>query len=228
MVYDICMRKDVLANGEIYHVMNKSIAGFRIFPKDDDYLHMKNLLRYFTHTGQRQKYSQFLRDVNIHKENIEEEIGRVLAGKNRSVQIICYGLMPTHFHLVLKQLHEHGIEKFMSDVSNAYARYFNTKTERKGPLWVGRFQSVNVNNDDYFLHLTRYIHLNPVSAGLVKNASDWQYSSFFEYINQDSVKFPVCDFSGLMPFLGKQYEKFTNDQADYQKNLARIKAICLD
>lgn len=217
-----------MATGEIYHVMNKSIAGYRIFPGDDDFLHMKNLLRYYTHTGVRQKYSQFLRDVNIHKEDVESEISRVLSDKNKSVQIICYGLMPTHFHLVLKQLQEHGIEKFISDVSNAYTRYFNTKTERKGPLWVGRFQSVNVSNDNYLSHLTRYIHLNPVTAGLVKKASEWPYSSFLEYVNCDGVEFPVCDYSGLIPFSGKQYEKFTNDQADYQKELAQIKALCLE
>ncbi|MDO8511987.1 MAG: transposase [bacterium] len=222
------MRKDILANGEIYHVMNKSIAGFRIFQKEGDFFHMKNLIRYYTYAGVRQKYSQFLRDVKIHKENIEEEISRVLADKDKSIQVICYGLMPTHFHLVVKQLKEHGIEKYLSDVSNAYARYFNTKIERKGPLWVGRFQSVNVSNDNHFLHLTRYIHLNPVSAGLVKKASDWPYSSFLEYVKSDSVKFPVCDYSGLMPFSGKQYEKFTNDQANYQKELAQIKALCLE
>lgn len=222
------MRKDILANGEIYHVMNKSIAGFKIFQTEKDFLHMRNLIRYYTYAGVRQKYSQFVRDVNIHKEDIEEEIDKFLSQKDKTVQIICYCLMPTHFHLVIKQLQDHGIEKFMSDVSNAYARHVNTKIERKGPLWVGRFQSVHVENDNYFTHLTRYVHLNPVTAGLVKNASDWKWSSFLEYINQANEKYPFCDYSGLIPFTGEQYKKFTDDQAGYQKELAQIKALCLE
>jgi putative transposase len=222
------MRKDILTNSEVYHVMNKSIAGFKIFQSEKDFLHMRNLIRYYTSAGVRQKYSQFVRDVNIHKDDIEEEINKHLLQKEKTVQIICYCLMPTHFHVVIKQLQDHGIEKFMSDVSNAYTRHVNIKIERNGPLWVGRFQSVLVDNDDYLTHLTRYIHLNPVSAGLVKKASGWPNSSFLEYVNRDKVRFPVCDYSGFISFSEKQYEKFTNDHADYQKELTRIKALCLE
>jgi putative transposase len=75
--------------------------------------------------------------------------------------------MPTHIHLVLRQLKDGGISKFMSNILNSYSRYFNIKHNRKGPLWEGRFRKVLVGSDEQLLHLTRYVHLNPVTACLV-------------------------------------------------------------
>jgi putative transposase len=208
--------------------MNKSIAGFRIFNDENDFSRMKNNMRYYLPAGEKQKFSQFLRDVKIHKENIADEITKLLAEKSCLVQVIAYCVMPTHFHLVLKQMKENGIENYLTNISNAYSHYFNTKIERKGPLWVGRFKSVLVESDNQLIHLTRYIHLNPVSAGLVANASDWKYSSYAEYVDPGSVKYPICDFQGLISFTGDQYKKFVDDQADYQRELEVIKHLSLE
>ena len=70
----------------------------------------------------------------------------------------------------------------MRRLLNSYTRYFNEKIKRKGPLWEGRFKKVLVNSDEQLLHLTRYVHLNPVSAGIVEKPEDWPCSSYREYI----------------------------------------------
>ncbi len=76
--------------------------------------------------------------------------------------------MPTHIHLILKQLKEDGISAYMSKILNSYTCYFNRRTKRKGPLWESRFKRVEVTSDEQLLHLTRYIHLNPVTAHIVE------------------------------------------------------------
>jgi putative transposase len=94
------------------------------------------------------------------------------------VEVVAYCIMQTHFHLILKQVTEDGIAKFMGRILNGYSRYFNSLHSRVGPLWTGRFKNVLIRNDEHLLHLTRYIHLNPVSAGLVTKPEDWDYSSY--------------------------------------------------
>jgi len=101
------------------------------------------------------------------------------------VKIISYCIMPTHYHLLLEQVKDGGTEKFISKILNSYAKYFNLRHKRSGPLWSSRFKSVGVDDNEQLLHLTRYIHLNPTSAGYVSMPEDWQYSSYVEYISDD-------------------------------------------
>ena len=138
--------------------------------------------------------------------------------------------MPTHVHFILKQNSDHGISVYMNKLLNSYTRYFNTLHGRKGPLWEARFKSVLVSDDEQLLHLTRYIHLNPTSADLVKNSEDWSFSSYGEFINKDlyKIKDRLCDFNDLIDMNSKQYEKFVNDQKSYQRKLSLIKNILID
>jgi len=134
--------------------------------------------------------------------------------------------MPTHLHLVLKQLTEHGISEFMSLILNSYTRYFNTRHHRKGPLWEGRFKDVRVKTDEQLLHLTRYIHLNPVTAYMVGRPEEWGDSSYGEYIS--GVKDPICEFKGLLNIDPVRYKTFVEDRADYQRRLGDIKRLLLE
>jgi hypothetical protein len=63
-----------------------------------------------------------------------------------------------------------------------------------GPLFQGRFQAKLVATDGYLLHLSRYIHINPVKAGLVKESASWHYSSYPEYISNRKGTLPCTDF----------------------------------
>ena len=76
------------------------------------------------------------------------------------MEIICYCLMPNHLHLLLRQLMDGGISKFMSNFANSYTRYFNTKSKRKGPVFEGKFKAKRIETDEQLLHLSRHIHLN--------------------------------------------------------------------
>ncbi len=120
--------------------------------------------------------------------------------------------MPTHIHLILKQIENDGISNFMKKILDSYTRYFNLKTKRKGPLWQSRFKNVMIESDEQMLHLTRYLHLNPTSDGLVKIPEEWKYSSYMEYIGISEAK--ICNANILKNFTPEEYRKFVEERID--------------
>lgn len=101
-------------------------------------------------------------------------------------------LMDNHLHLLLSE-GEEDIAKIMKRITVSYVYYFNKKYKRVGHLFQDRFRSEAVEEDRYVLSLTRYIHQNPVKAGLVKRAEDYKWSSFNAYINNKSCFFGIVD-----------------------------------
>ena len=101
------------------------------------------------------------------------------------LDIVAYCLMPTHYHLLVKirktSETSAGVSKAMMQLAVSYTKAINKQYDRVGVLFHGPFQAKYVDHDDYFLHLSRYIHLNPVMAGLVEQPEDWEFSSYHEY-----------------------------------------------
>ncbi len=215
------MRNPALVNGNIYHIFTKSIAGYRIFRSDEDYARMREAIKFYRYANPPIKLSIYLRmiekDVTFHK---------YFQDKDHLVEIIAYCLMPTHIHLILKQLKDKGISTYMKNILDSYTRYFNTKNKRKGPLWQGRFGSVIIENDEYLLHLTRYIHLNPVSDNITETPENWPYSSYHEYINRAGDK--ICNISPYIKMDPQNYKKFVSTRKDYQRHLSEIKHLILE
>lgn len=219
-------RKYKLATGEIYHIFNKSIAGFKIFNSRYNSTRMIEIMRYYQRENLSEKFSRFAEYKKIEKE--QNYFYNFLQNKEKKVEIIAYCLMPTHLHLILKQLKENGISVFMNTTLNSYSKYFNTKLKRKGPLWESRFKNVLVKTDEQLTHLTRYIHLNPVTAYLVGKPQNWEFSSYREYLGKVSKEDIVCRYEDLLSIQPDSYKEFVNDQIDYQRSLAVIKDLMLE
>lgn len=102
------------------------------------------------------------------------------------VEFLSFSLLPNHFHFQIKQLVDNGLSKFMHRLGTSYTNYFNTRLERVGRLFQGPFKSVRVESEGQFLCLNRYIHVNPIAAGLVnrKNLAGWSWSSLPEYLGR--------------------------------------------
>ena len=102
---------------------------------------------------------------------------RVHLGKHQ-IGLVCYCLMPNHFHLLLLQDGTRSISRFVQGLLSAYVQAFNKQQNRTGTLFEGRFKHVHVDTQEYLLHLIRYIHLNPVRAGLVAKPEEWAFSDY--------------------------------------------------
>ena len=96
--------------------------------------------------------------------------------------MVAYCLMPNHFHLLIRIKSESGFERAITSLLISYVKAVNIDQDRVGPLFQGRFQSKAIEDDDYLLGLSCYIHLNPVAAGLAKTPEEWMYSSYREYV----------------------------------------------
>jgi len=97
-----------------------------------------------------------------------------------SLDVIAYCLMPTHYHLLIRATSD-DVSQAIQRFSISYTKAFNRHYERAGPLCQGAFKAKRVVRNPYLVHLSRYIHMNPVVAGLVTKPEDWVFSSFREY-----------------------------------------------
>lgn len=220
------MRKNPLITGELYHIFNKSIAGYTIYNNAEEFLRMFNVICYYQREGHKVNFSKFFRSGEDKKVNCVESA--VLKDKRKLVEIISYCLMPTHFHLILKQIMDDGISTFLNNIENSYSRYFNLKHKRKGPLWEGRFKSVLIKTDEQLLHLTRYIHLNPVTAQLVNEPEKWSMSSYNEYLSVADENNRICNYNNILHTEPTTYRRFVEDRISYQRELAKIKELMLE
>ncbi len=211
--------------GAVYHITTKSIEGYKIFNDETEYLRMKQLIQYYKHSNLPVRYSYF---IAWQKDKKGFSVENSIQDKKKLVQIIAYCLMPTHIHLVLEQLVEKGISLYMNKILNGYTRYFNTKHHRKGPLWTGRFKRILAKTDEQLLHLTRYIHLNPVTAYIVNRPEEWRFSSYSEYIGKVPNTDKVSEFKHLLEIKSEEYKKFTTEQISYQRELQTIKHLTLE
>jgi len=213
-------RKVPLSQHEIYHVYTKSISGFKIFNSERKFQRMLESIVFYTMKKPPCKFS----DRN--PKNPKPALG--LGLDEKIVRIIAYCFMPTHIHLILQQLKNYGISRFMNLILKSYSKHFNIKHKRKGPLWEGRFKNVLVETNEQFLHLTRYIHLNPVTDYLVNKPEDWKFSSYREYIGLVDKDERICDFSDYLDMDIPSYQGFVNDRIVYQRELAQIKHLILE
>jgi len=186
------------------------------------------MIRYYQFENMPYSFSRFIRLERVKKTGFNSCFMKLQGGREKSVQIIAYCLMPTHLHLVLKQLKEDGIPIFMSNILNSYARYFNTKHKRKGPLWEGRYKKIIVKTDEYLLQLTRYIHLNPVTAFLVNKPDEWQFSSYQGYLQDIDKDELVCEYEDFLSINPVSYRRFVKDRISFQRDLARLKKLFLE
>ncbi len=221
------IRKVVLANDQIYHIFNRAIDRQTIFNTKWEYRMVIETLKFYRFADLPFKLSQLL---NLPEDDRQKIIADLNKNNEKLVEIIAFCLMPNHFHFLLKQQKENGISKFIANFSNSYTKYFNTKHERKGHLFEGLFKAVIVENDEQLIHLSRYIHLNPVSSFLVKfgKLERYQWSSLQEYLG--IVSETICQKElvlDLFPSIG-EYKRFLGDQIKYAQELEKIKHLLIE
>lgn len=207
-------------DNQFFHVFNKSIADFGIFNYSENAQRFLITLNYYNNFGIKTNLSAFLKREKNYFFNLLEP------KENSIVKFISYCVIPDHYHLLLKILDSNiSLAKYISDVENSYCRYFNIKSDRKGPLWQSRFKYVKIKTNEQLLHVSRYIHLNPTTNNLVNNPEDWIYSSYKDLITDEKLFKKITEISINNC---QAYKKFVEDNKDYQRKLKMIKRLILE
>lgn len=155
---------------------------------------------------QNKDYERFLNKVKEYKDKFK-------------ITLIAFCLMPNHFHFLLKQNASGSISSFLSNLCNSHSRFYNTKYETIGSLFQGRFKAKRVEKDEYLIHLSRYIHLNPVDLfnfGNRQSIEDrlifYPWSSLRNYLS--NKRDGIADPTFILNYFSKQ-----NQAADYREFL---------
>jgi putative transposase len=230
------MRKINFTNNEHYHIYNRGTDKRKIFLNKSDYFRFLHNLYKFNNEKPAIQFSRTTKDVGGRASNIKKE----KPGK-KLVNIICFCLMPNHFHLILEQLVDNGISKFMHKLGTGYAMAFNIKYKRTGTLFQGKFKAIHIKNETYLTHLSRYIHLNPVElkeknwkeSGIKswekanEFLENYRYSSYLDYIGKKN--FPSITNRKLILEIfdnEKKYRKFVKEWL--VKDLSNIGDLILE
>ena len=132
-----------------------------------------------------------------------------------------YSLMDNHYHILL-QTPAGNLSQIMHHINGAYTNYFNMKRKRSGQLFQGRYKALLVDIDGYAQELSRYIHLNPVKAGMVEKREQYKWSSYWDYINVNKsskwlcIDFVLSLFSIKTSIAKKQYRRFVESMIDVE------------
>lgn len=193
------MNRPSFTNAEYYHIYNRGVEKRDVFMNKADQLRFLETLNYYRFAPQPMKLSDHKKRQNEIKK-IDKQV--------ELVKIYCYCLMPNHFHLLIRQVHEGGITRFMKFILNSYTKYFNIKYDRVGSLFQGVFKAKLVENDEYLLQLSRYIHRNPFPP------SRWEsklapLSSYYYYLSGEQHLF--CEIECISNYFSK-----SNPSLSYQ------------
>ncbi|TSC87232.1 MAG: putative transposase [Parcubacteria group bacterium Gr01-1014_8] len=199
------MRRIPFTVDETYHVYNRGTEKRKIFTSVPD--HKRFLALLFLANGEN--------TVHISNE-IQTSLPHLLSldrGKPL-VDICAHCLMPNHFHLMLREIRNGGISRFMQKLQTGYTMYFNTRQKRSGVLFQGKYKATHVADDRYFKYLVSYIHLNPVKlieptwkeTGIAnrraaeKFLDGYRWSSFHDYTREKRLESRIVNAAALSEY----------------------------
>jgi putative transposase len=216
------MRKTQLVENEYYHIYNRGTEKRKIFLDSSDYLRFLKSMNEFNSVDPiGSLYEKYLRNKKNGGSTSTMEVE-----PPKLVEFICYSLLPNHFHFMLKQLSDRGIEKFMQRIGTGYTMYFNKKHQRSGSLFQGKFKSSLVR-DGMFLYLSAYVNCNAEVHGISK-AESYQWSSFSDYLGK--TKYGLCNIRIIMDEFqgGEDYRNFARESVEAMRQKKADEKIVLE
>lgn len=202
------MSKNSFSIDEWYHVYNRGVDKRVIFSESGDYDRFVMQL----YAGNSITSVHVSNQFSGRKPTLTEVLSRRRGAPLISIGAYC--LMPTHFHLLVKEISEGGLTSFMRKVATGYTMYFNKKNYRTGPLLSGTFHSSHVADDRYFKRVVNYIHANPAEIvepgwksgtirdkrGVERWLSAYRYSSLQDYLGMERLERSILDQSAFSLF----------------------------
>jgi putative transposase len=214
-----------MVTGDYLHVFNRGVAKLPTFLDESDYRRAFLGLDFYRYAEPPMKHSDILKlfpDTRI-------LTLKSLDGEPQLVEVLAVALMPNHWHLLVHQLVDGGVSTYLRRWTNSYTRYFNTVHERVGPLFQGEFKAVAIRSDELLLHVSRYIHLNHVAAGIATTTtlSTIPWNSYASYVTN---KPSFCQTKLILELAGgrDQYRQFVEDRVGYARELHLVKHLLHD
>lgn len=141
--------------GEIFHILNRGVEKRKIFLDDEDYYRFFHNLSDFNNKDltllsyvARRKYSSAIRKPK--------------GSKKKLVNVLCWCMMPNHYHILVQEIVDGGASIFSKKLSSGYTQYFNLKNDRSGVLFQGKSKIIQLKKDEHFIHIPYYILSNPI------------------------------------------------------------------
>ncbi len=196
--------KTLLAIGEYYHIYNRGTDKRNVF------LSKADMERFFLCMSE---FNTVDATGGLYQLRYEDPTLRGLTSQSKEplVEFIAYCLNPNHYHFVLKQVAEKGIEKFMQRLGTGYTMYFNDKNDRTGALFQGTYKAKHILTNEYLLHVTAYVNLNFVVHQLRGLTSQLCMSSWNEYLGKDKREFCAKELILKQFFTTESFEVFTEE-----------------
>ncbi len=176
------MRSTPILSNTYYHVYNRGNNKQKLFLEKTDYLRFLFILLHYQSTLPVTHINRHISSyIKTGKFKLKEnEISDIV--KNRNVELLNFCIMPNHFHLTIHNLTEEGLSLYMHRVSNAYAKYFNTKYQKTGHVFQGTYKAKIIDTDKQLHYLSAYIHKNPQELSKWKNRYlQYPWSSIQDY-----------------------------------------------
>ncbi|PIS35880.1 MAG: hypothetical protein COT36_00065, partial [Parcubacteria group bacterium CG08_land_8_20_14_0_20_38_56] len=229
-------RKENFANEEVYHLVTRAIDDNIIFKDTND--HYRGIYSIYEFNTTK---AVVIRDRRSARSRIKKTLKKLnkdprLATDSRDklVEILAFCIMPNHLHLLVRQLKDGGISKFMAKSGGGYGGYFNRKYHRKGYVFRDNFKAVPVKNDEQLKVVWAYIHANPVSLiepkwkergvrnfkKAIQFLENYKWSSYRDYIRGDN--FPsVTERKFILDVMGgvTQSKEFLKDHIKYKAEI---------
>jgi putative transposase len=212
--------------GSYYHLFNRGVEKRKIFQDKRDYKVFLSYLKDYLEPRNMLELQKRLADPNVgYKE--KGRIISILHLKNfyGEIQLLAFCLMPNHFHFLLKQKNANGIDMFIQSLATRYSMYFNKKYKRIGTLFEGTYKGLLVSTDEELLHLTKYIHLNPMGKSkhlLRRKHLLRSYSSYKHYLGLQKLNWVKADT--ILSFFS-QTRSHLNYQAFIEKEIIDHKIL---
>lgn len=172
-----------------YHVYNRGVEKREIFQDQQDYSTFLSYLKTYLLPKDENALRTSLVDPNLPWQE-KGKILKLLHLNNFAdeMELLCFCLVPNHFHLLLKQLDDYSLSKLMASLSTRYSMYFNRKYKRVGPLFQDIYKAVLVETDVQLLHLSRYIHLHALQGPALQGKPRSSYPNYLGSVSQEWVK----------------------------------------
>lgn len=242
------MRNIEFVNGEYYHVYNRGTDKRSIVMDDYDAgRFLKSMCEFNVINPIGSIYENFFRQRQRQLEILQlgsraSKLKEKQLNEEGLVDIICFCLNPNHYHFVLRQVTNRGIEKFMHRLGTGHTKYFNNKHKRTGVLFQGKFKAIHIDSNEYLLHLSAYVNLNWRVHQLGSSASKLVRSSWGEYVGEYTKENDGPEKSGknrkdfcekeiiLGQFRSvREYKKFALDSlSEIQERKGELKEIEFD